>query len=105
MSIATIEVQPRVTTVDLSGEKLVVSLADGRIVLAPLLWYPRLTYASPGERQDWRVFEDTDGRDVIFWEQIDELIPVVALLAGVPSRESKRSLDRWLADRAAGHQR
>jgi hypothetical protein len=99
MSIATIEVQPRVTTVDFSGDKLAVSLADGRVVLAPLAWYPRLTYATPAERHDWRVFEDTDGRDVIFWEQIDELIPVVALLSGVPSRESKRSLERWLAAR------
>jgi len=105
MSIATIEVQPRVTTVVFAGDKLAVALADGREVLAPLTWYPRLTYATPAERAQWRVFEDTDGRDVIFWEQLDELIPVVALLSGVPSRESRRSLERWLTGRAAGPQR
>ena len=99
MSIATIDIQPRVAAVAMADDKLAVTLEDGRTVLAPLAWYPRLQHATPDERQDWRVFEDTDGRDVIFWEQIDELIPVVALLAGVRSRESVRSFERWLAAR------
>lgn len=68
MSIATIDVQPRVTTVEIAGDKLAVTLADGRTVLTPLTWYPRLLHATSAERSDWRVFEDTDGRDVIFWE-------------------------------------
>ena len=97
--MATIDIQPRVAAVAIADDKLAVTLEDGRTVLAPLAWYPRLQHATPDERQDWRVFEDTDGRDVIFWEQIDELIPVVALLAGVPSRESTRSFERWLAAR------
>ncbi len=101
MSIATIDVQPRVNEVKFIGDKLSVALEDGRVVLVPLAWYPRLVHATEAERNDWRVFEDTDGRDIIFWEQLDELIPVVALLAGVPSRESKRSFARWLASRAA----
>ena len=101
MSIATIEIQPRVTTVEFADNKLVVSIEDGRVVLAPLAWYPRLLHATPTEQRGWRVFEDTDGRDVIFWEQLDELIPVVALLSGIPSRESSRSLNRWLAVRRA----
>ena len=45
------------------------------------------------------MFEDSDERDILFWEALDELIPVIALLAGTPSRESKRSLARWLAER------
>ena len=99
MSTVTIDIQPRVAAVAIADDRLAVTLEDGRTVLAPLAWYPRLQHATPDERQDWRVFEDTDGRDVIFWEQIDELIPVVALLAGVPSRESTRSFERWLAAR------
>jgi hypothetical protein len=98
-STVTIDIQPRVAAVAIADDRLAVTLEDGRTVLAPLAWYPRLQHATPDERQDWRVFEDTDGRDVIFWEQIDELIPVVALLAGVPSRESTRSFERWLAAR------
>ena len=99
MSTVTIDIQPRVAAVAIADDRLAVTLEDGRTVLAPLAWYPRLQHATPDERQDWRVFEDTAGRDVIFWEQIDELIPVVALLAGVRSRESVRSFERWLAAR------
>ena len=99
MSIATIDIQPRVVDIACVDDKLAVTLEDGRSVLAPLAWYPRLLHATQAERSAWRLFEDTDGRDIIFWEQLDELIPVVALLAGVPSRESVRSLDRWLAAR------
>jgi hypothetical protein len=99
MSIATIEVQPRVEAVEFTGQMLSVRLVDGRTVLVPLEWYPRLLHASTAEREVWRVFEDSDERDIIFWEQLDELIPVIALLAGVPSRESRRSLERWLAER------
>lgn len=104
MSIAAIEIQPRVSTVEFTGDKLAVAMEDGRVVLAPIAWYPRLAHATPSERGNWRVFEDTEGRDVIFWEELDELIPVVALLSGVPSRESKRSLDRWLAERGKSAQ-
>lgn len=103
--MATIEPQPRVATVEFTADKLVVALDDERVILAPLLWYPRLLHATPEERRDWRVFEDTDGRDVIFWEQLDELIAVIALLAGIPSRESARSFAHWLSARHASSQR
>ena len=99
MSIATIEVQPRVKNLEFSDDMLSVTIEDSRILIVPLKWYPRLLYATETERNDWRVFEDADGRDIIFWESLDELIPVVALLAGVPSRESRRSLERWLSER------
>jgi hypothetical protein len=100
MSTATIEIQPRVSDVGfIEDDMLSVHLVDGRIVLAPLEWYPRLLNASNQERQDWRVFEDSDERDIIFWEGIDELVPAIALLTGAPSRESTRSFEKWLADR------
>ena len=81
--------------------KLSVSIEDGRTLFVPLAWYPRLLYATESERRDWRIFEDTDGRDTIFWERLDEMIPIVAVLAGVPSRESQRSVERWMASRTA----
>jgi hypothetical protein len=100
MSTATIEVQPRVSEIAFTDDEMLsVRLIDGRIVLVPLGWYPRLAHASQAERLDWRVFEDSDERDIIFWEKLDELIPVIALLTGTPSRESKRSFDNWLAER------
>jgi hypothetical protein len=99
MSTVTIDIQPRVRKIEFVDDKLSVAIEDGRIVLVPLAWYPRLLHATEEERNDWRVFEDSDGRDIIFWEQLDELIPAIALLAGVPSRESQRSFERWLDSR------
>lgn len=91
----------RIMHVEFVDENLSVTTEDGRVVLVPQAWYPRLQHATEAERNHWRVFEDSDGRDVIFWEELDELIPVIALLTGVSSRESKRSFDRWLAARTA----
>ncbi|HLF88391.1 MAG TPA: DUF2442 domain-containing protein [Anaerolineales bacterium] len=99
MSIATIEIQPRVENVKFTDDLISVSIEDGRIITVPLEWYPRLLHATKEERNNWRVFEDSDERDIIFWESIDELVPVIALLAGVPSRESERSFQRWLQGR------
>ena len=99
MSIVTIEIQPRVQNVEFTDDLLTVLIQDGRIVSVPLKWYPRLLHATAKEKSDWRVFQDSDGRDIIFLEGLDELIPVIALLAGVPSRESDRSLNRWLSER------
>ena len=99
MSIATINVQPRAEGVEFVNEMLSVIIADGRVVSVPLSWYPRLNYANEAERNNWRIFEDSNGRDIIFWEDIDELIPVIALLDGTPSRESQKSFERWLSER------
>lgn len=96
MSIATIDIQPRAEIVEFSGDTFSVRLQDGRIVSAPLLWYPRLQHATAEERAEWEIFEDSDGRDILHWEPLDEFIPVIALLTGTPSRESHRSFERWL---------
>lgn len=101
MSTATIDVQPRVSDVGITEDDMLsVHLVDGRIVLVPLDWYPRLGHATQEERRDWRLIEDSDDRDIIFWESLDELIPVIALLTGTPSRESERSFQSWLAKRS-----
>ena len=82
-----------------AGTILRIEFQSRRIVSVPLAWYPRLHHATTQERNNWRVFQDTDERDIIFWESLNELIPVIALLTGTPSRESKRSLEKWLAER------
>jgi hypothetical protein len=45
----------------------------------------------------WRFIGKGEG---IRWEDIDEDISVVGLLAGKPSGESEKSLKRWLNERA-----
>jgi Protein of unknown function (DUF2442) len=74
--------------VDVTDDELVVSLADGRRVSAPLVWFPRLLHASPEARADWRLIGDGIG---IHWSQVDEDISVKGLLRGIPSIEFKPS--------------
>ena len=64
--------------VSFSDDSLVVTLADGRTVSAPLEWFPRLLRATPKQRRHWRLI----GRGVgIHWPDVDEDISVRSLLA------------------------
>ena len=58
--------------------ELVVTLADGRSVSAPLEWFPRLLRATPAQRTNWSLIGHGVG---IHWEDVDEDISVRSLLA------------------------
>jgi hypothetical protein len=73
-----------------------VGLADGRPLLVPLAWYPRLAHATADERRHWQLLGDGYA---IEWPDLDEHIGVEGLLAGRRSGESERSLQRWLEAR------
>ena len=61
---------------------VVVDLADGRTVSAPLAWYPRLLHASPEQRSNCRIAGAGYG---IHWPEIDEDLSVDGLLRGAPA--------------------
>ena len=82
-----------------SSESLTAELADGRVVSAPLSWYPRLVHATQAERDNWHL--EGDG-DAIRWPDLDEDILVEALLVGWRSRESEKSFRRWLKAKQEG---
>ena len=88
----------RAVRVSVTKDALAVDLADGRTVIAPLAWYPRLLHGTSEERRRWRLIGRGEG---IHWPDLDEDISVDGLLAGRPSGESQRSFKRWLAARAA----
>jgi hypothetical protein len=67
------------TNVAFNESELVVSLADGRTITAPLEWFPRLLKASTEERSNWRLIGAGVG---IAWDNLDEDISVSGLLAG-----------------------
>lgn len=97
MSTSTVEMRvPGAVRVEVSDAALSVELTDGRMVSVPLRWYPRLAHATPDERNEWRLIGCGEG---IHWPALDEDISVANLLAGQPSGESPRSLQRWLASR------
>jgi hypothetical protein len=82
--------------VKVTRDALTVDLSDGRTIIAPLVWFPRLIHATPKERNSWRLI----GRGVgIHWDAVDEDISVANLLNGHRSGESHESLRKWLATR------
>lgn len=58
-------------------DALSVALSDGRIVTAPLAWFPRLLEASPRQRSRWELIGGGIG---IHWKAVDEDISVASLL-------------------------
>ncbi|MCG6552081.1 MAG: DUF2442 domain-containing protein [Candidatus Magnetominusculus sp. LBB02] len=100
MSISAVEINiPSATSVTVSQDSLSVDLSDGRTIVVPIGWFPRLSYASSKERQNWRLIGGGHG---IHWVDIDEDISVEGLLAGRQSGESQSSFKKWLQTRQHG---
>src|SRR3990172_4964449 len=93
MSTLVLEVEPIAVEVKVTDDGLMIDLSDGRRVIVPLAWYPRLLNASDTERQNWRLLGDGYA---IEWPDLDEHIGMEGLLAGRQSGESPQSLNRWL---------
>lgn len=98
MTTLALETEPTATNVTVTDDDLMVDLADGRRIIVPLAWYPRLMYATPAERQNWQLLGD--GYAVEF-PDLDEHIGIEGLLAGRQSGESQKSLEKWLNARKA----
>jgi hypothetical protein len=98
MNISVYEL-PMVKAVEVSitDDTLAVDLSDGRTLLVPLIWYPRLWHGRPEERANWRLIGDGEG---VHWPALDEDISIEGLILGKRSGESQRSLQRWLEKRA-----
>ena len=78
MSTSPVKVAPLATDVRFTRSSLVVQLADGREISAPLVWFPRLSKASPAQRRKWRLIGGGIG---IHWPAVDEDISEEGLLA------------------------
>lgn len=63
----------RAVDVKVTEDELSVDLEDGRTLVVPLAWYPRLVHGSKRERTRWRLI----GRGLgIHWPELDEDISV-----------------------------
>lgn len=94
-----IEVQEAVAqSIAVSETSLTVDLVDGRTIIVPLVWYPRLWYGTSEERNHFEIIGDGT---LIHWPDLGEDLSVSGLLAGRRSGESQRSLKRWLEERTA----
>lgn len=78
------DVQPgqRVKSVRCTRDTLRVDLLDGRTIIVPLAWYPRLLHATPPQRAKWKI---AGGGYGIHWPDVDEDLSVEGLLRGLPA--------------------
>ena len=95
--MSTLTAEGKAQNITVTDDTLAVDLTDGRTILVPLVWYPRLMHGSEKERNNWRFIGDKEG---IHWPDLDEDISIENLLMGKPSGESQSSFKRWLENRA-----
>src|SRR5438105_2367431 len=87
MGILALTADERVMGVKFTKDTLSVGLRDGRTIIVPLAWYPRLLNASVTERKNWRV---AGGGYGIHWPDIDEDLSTEGLLRGAPAPRPPR---------------
>jgi hypothetical protein len=98
MSFSAIDSESAVAAnVRVDADSITIELKDGRVVSAPVGWYPRLSHGSDAERDNWRFIAGGRG---IHWPDLDEDISIENILAGKPSGESQSSFKKWLEARS-----
>jgi len=67
-------------------ETMSVHLIDGRILIVPLAYFPRLAKAKASERKKYII---SGGGEGLHWDSIDEDISVPLLLQGFVDKNSR----------------
>ena len=79
MSTLAVELHPQAINIECTNSLIIVELADGRTISAPLVWFPRLSKASKEQLENWQLLGDGEG---IHWPDVDEDLSVAGLLIG-----------------------
>ena len=87
----------RAQSIEVDGDSLKINLVEGRSIIVPIAWYPRLWYGTPEERSHYEIIGDGM---YLHWPDLDEDLSTAGILAGRRSGESQESLKRWLAQRS-----
>jgi uncharacterized protein DUF2442 len=96
-SIDEASLEVRATRVVVTDKTLNVELEDGRTIIVPIGWYPRLKHGTPAERANLQI-----SALGIHWPALDEDISVRGLLLGNKSGENPAIIKWWLAQRSKG---
>ena len=77
MSFSVVSKSKNAINILFSDSKMIVFLEDGRELLIPLEWFPRLRKATVEQLSKWRFIGNGEG---VHWEEIDEDISIENLL-------------------------
>jgi hypothetical protein len=86
MNSLVLDDMPRATDVVCTDDEISVTLADGRRLVVPIAWFPRLAHAPAAARARFELLGDGQG---IHWPDVDEDVSVAGLVAGRPAAEYK----------------
>ena len=79
MSTLAVETYALAENVEFTDNDMIVSLVDGRRIMIPLVWFPRLSVATRNQLTNYELLGDGEG---IHWPDIDEDLSVAGLLRG-----------------------
>jgi hypothetical protein len=82
MPVSEIRPGERVKDVHFTDDTMAVDLADGRTIVVPVVWYPKLLEASVEQRRNWQISGAGYG---IHWPELDEDLSTEGLLRGAPA--------------------
>jgi hypothetical protein len=82
MGILALKADERVSDVSFTADSLSVTLMDGRTIIVPLAWYPRLLRATAAQLTNWKIGGGGYG---IHWQELDEDLSTEGLLRGAPA--------------------
>src|ERR1044072_7840430 len=82
MGILALAADERVEDIEMSEDSIAVRLKDGRTIIVPLVWYPRLLNATREERNNWTIIGGGYG---IHWPDLDEDLSTEGFLRGGPA--------------------
>ena len=92
MHVSEIRPGERVKEVHFTDDTMAVDLADGRTIVVPLVWYPKLLEASAEQRRNWEISGAGYG---IHWPDLDEDLSTEGLLRGAPAAAEPEGTRRW----------
>jgi hypothetical protein len=83
--------EPRITSIDVTDDRITAELTDGRTVSVPLVWSWRLSDATPEQRKNIEIIGNGEG---VHWPDVDEDISARGMLQGTPARPPATALNR-----------
>lgn len=87
---------PRIARIVFEADVMVAEMTDGARHRMPLAFYPRLLYATAGERAGYEL---SGGGWAAHWPDVDEDIAAEHFVKGKGSLEGRASFLRWLEAR------